>query len=385
MPRRTLTDKGIAALKAKAKFYHFPDPELSGHYIRVMPTGFKAYAVITRDPFGKQVGVTIGDASLIGVNVARDKAREAINRIKAGTAASPDSFRAVSENWFKRHVEAKGHRSAKETRRYLDKWILPAWGEREFTSIRRRDVAALLDHVEDKGGPVAADNALKRVSAICSWFQSRHDDYVSPVVKGMRRSSTQERARERILSDDEIRAVWKAAEANGRFGGIVRLLLLTAQRRDKVASMRWEDISIDGTWTIPTAKNEKGNAQQLALPPMALDIIKAQPRFASNPYIFAGRGKSYLTGYSKAKKSLALGLPQWGLHDLRRTARSLMARAGVRPDVAERVLGHKIGGVEGIYNRHEYQQEKAHALKALAGLIETILNPKSNIVALRSL
>ena len=180
--------------------------------------------------------------------------------------------------------------------------------------------------------------------------------------------------------------MWEAANG-GSFGALLKLLLLTGQRRDKVAAMRWQDIR-NGVWTIPTAKRGKGNGGSLELPPLALAIIDSQPRFASSPYECARRTRQR-HGYrlQQPKKALdaTVTLPAWDLHDLRRTARSLMARAGVRPDVAERVLGHKIGGVEGVYNRHEYQQEKAHALNALAGLIETILNPKSNIVALRSL
>jgi integrase len=162
-----------------------------------------------------------------------------------------------------------------------------------------------------------------------------------------------------------------------------RLLLLTGQRREKVAAMRWQDISIDGTWTIPAEDREKGNALELKLPDTALDIIKAQPRFASNPYVFAGRGGSHYSGYSKGKAALDaklrganLRILPWRLHDLRRTARSLMARAGIRPDIAERVLGHAIKGVEGVYDRHSYSEEKAHALRALAGLIASILAPQ---------
>jgi integrase len=237
----------------------------------------------------------------------------------------PQRFASVAENWFQRHVEAKGLRSKIETRRYLDKYILPAWGGRDFTSIRRGDVAKLLDEIEDTAGPVAADNALKRVSTVCSWYAARHEDYASPVIKGMKRSSTKERARDRILSDDEIRAVWKVAEANGSFGALVRLLLLTAQRREKVAAMRWQDISLDGTWAIPAEDREKGNAGELVLPEAALAIIRQQPRFAENPHVFAGRGGSHLSGYSKSKVSL----------DAKVAARSCLYLSGGSPTYGE--------------------------------------------------
>ena len=171
----------------------------------------------------------------------------------------------------------------------------------------------------------------------------------------------------------------------GHFGGLVKVLLLTAQRRDKVATMQWDDISGD-TWTIVSAEREKGNAGSLRLPPLVLDIINAQPRIAGNPYIFPGRGAGPFNSFAQRKDELDAKLPKmppWVLHDLRRTARSLMSKAGVQRDHAERVLGHAIPGVEGVYDRHRYDDEKADALLRLAALVERILNPSTdNVVPL---
>ena len=176
-----------------------------------------------------------------------------------------------------------------------------------------------------------------------------------------------------------LRAVWQAASENGTFGAFVRVLLLTGQRREKVASMKWADVSVDGVWTISAEDREKGHAVELALPEAALAIIRERPRFADNPYVFAGRGGSHISGYSKAKAALdaKVKIADWRLHDLRRTARSLMSRASVRPDIAERVLGHAIQGVGGVYDRHDYVAQKAEALKRLAHLLQNILNPSS--------
>ena len=142
--------------------------------------------------------------------------------------------------------------------------------------------------------------------------------------------------RDRILDDDELRVVWNAAD--GTFGAFVKILLLTGQRKEKASTMRWHDL--DGaTWTIPTEKREKGNAGVLVLPKIALEIINAQPRFASNPYVFAGEG-SHIKSWSRRKREFDAkleGVAPWVLHDLRRTARSLMSRAGIRPDISERV------------------------------------------------
>jgi integrase len=143
--------------------------------------------------------------------------------------------------------------------------------------------------------------------------------------------------------------------------------------------MRWDQIK-DGEWHIPSEPREKGHAGILKLPKLALDLINAQPRVAGNPYVFVaerGEGEAFRS-FSHGKSALDKKLPgvaPWVIHDLRRTARSLMSRAGVRPDISERVLGHAIVGVEGVYDRHHYLQEKADALTRLARLIESILNP----------
>jgi integrase len=350
---------------------------LPGHFIRVQPTGVKAFVAVTRDPQGKQVWTTIGRTTVLKIDEARAQARTIIKRVQAGRA-SPDSFKAVAESWLRRHVRAKELLTAGEIERCLRKYVYPSWAERDFASIKRSDITKLLDKIEDAHGAGQADAVLAIVRKLTNWHATRHDDYASPVVKGMRRTDPKQRARARILTDDELRAVWKRAEADGgKFGAVVRLLLLTAQRRDKVFSMTWGDISDAGEWTIPAEKRGKGTGGTLKLPPVALEIIHAQPRFASNYYVFAGRAKGHFNGYSKAKAAFDAKLGQispWILHDLRRTARSLMARAGVRPDIAERVLGHAITGVEGVYDRHSYNAEKAHALAALAALIERIAN-----------
>src|SRR5262245_61698612 len=140
MARRTLTDRGVEALKPRATRYHFPDPELKGHYVRVLQTGSKVYAAVAIDPRGKQVWATIGNTSLIGIAEARKKAREVISAIKAGEDRDgPQSFQAVAEQWLKRHAEAKGLRTADRIRRDLDKHVLPAWAGRDFAGIRRGD------------------------------------------------------------------------------------------------------------------------------------------------------------------------------------------------------------------------------------------------------
>lgn len=408
--RKTLSDLGVQNLKPRAARYVFPDPELGGHYVRVMPTGGKSFLALARDPNGKQVWATIGATDLYKIEQARELAREAIKRIKAGLPPfeqkeKPDTFKDVADDWLKRHVQQKGLRSETEVKRLLNAHVLPLWKNRLFHTLRRSDVTALLDEVEDDHGARQADYVLAIVRGIMNWHASRQDDYHPPIARGMRRTDPKSRKRARILNDGEIRIVWKLAEKTGAFGAMIRLALLTAQRREKIGAMRWDDISADGVWDVPSEARQKGVGGALQLPEMARKIIAEQNRIGENPYVFPGRENGHFQGWSPCKrrfdKKLLMAsrkeaakrgddpekatIERWVIHDLRRTARSLMSRAGVRPDIAERVMGHVIPGVEGVYDRHSYRDEKSDALKRLAALIETIVNPSAiNITPLRA-
>jgi integrase len=146
--------------------------------------------------------------------------------------------------------------------------------------------------------------------------------------------------------------------------------------------MRWDDITGAGEWTVPKAPREKDTIGSVILPQAALAIIRAQPQLGDNPYVFAGRGDGPFNGFSKAKERFdgrLKNVKPWTVHDLRRTARSLMSRAGVPENHAERVLGHVQPGVRGVYDRFHYRDEKAAALARLATLVDGIVNPRENV------
>ena len=387
--RKSLSDAGVRALRPRSARYAYPDPELAGHYVRVQPSGAKSFVAVTRDPGGKQVWVTIGPADLMSVDEAREKARDAIKRVQAGrpaveTPTKADTFADVVADWRARHLERNGLRAAREINRLLDRHILPAWGAREFVSIRRSDVAALLDQIEDENGARTADYILTVTRAIMNWHAARRDDYSPPIVRGMRRQSPHAQQRSRILDDDEIRRIWSACEALGSYGALIRMLFLTTQRLDKVLTMAWADIDAEGVWSIPTvSKREKPHGAELELPPSARDLLASLPALEGNPYVFAGRGEGHTNGHSKNKARLdkASGVTGWVVHDLRRTGRSLLSRAGVRPDIAERTLGHVQQGVAAVYDRHAYFAEKAAALAKLAAMIDAIVDQRPAAVA----
>jgi integrase len=385
MPR-TLTDIGIARLKPRSTAYIHPDPELRGHYIRVTPNGSKSYMVVSYDPNGKRPWRTVERCDMVGIEAARELARAELKRIRSGLPQEPvspqepvkDTFGKASDNWIKRVVRAKQMRTGDEIEASLKRYVYPAWESREFVSLRRSDVTKLLDGIEDRSGSRTADMVLSHLRSIMTWQATRNDDYTPPLVRGMGRHNKP--PRDRILADAEIRIIWKA---EGRFADFIKLLFLTGQRQAKVISIKWDDIDAHGTWHIATEAREKKNAETLALPQLALQIINRQPRYSANPYVFAGR-RQHPMRISRSKYVLDKQLPplpHWTMHDCRRTSRSLLARAGVSYEIGERVLGHSVGSfVSGIYNRHKYELEKKSALALLAQLLDNIINERDDRV-----
>src|SRR5262249_33347832 len=221
--RKTLTDAYIASLSPKAKRYNVADPQLPSFYCRITPGGARSFVAVATDPAGKQVWTTIGSTALYTVEQAREKAREIIKSVRAGEGTGSETFMSVAGQWLKRHVEKNGLRTRDEIERILARYIFPKWAGRDFVSIKRSDVTELLDHVEDRSGARQADYCLAVFSAIANWYASRHDSYSSPLVRGMKRASGKERARDRVLSDDELRGAWGALPAGATFGALINL------------------------------------------------------------------------------------------------------------------------------------------------------------------
>ena len=376
------------------------DEATTGLALLVSPKGKKTFTVVARNPSGKQIWKEVPGGSSMDLHELRKVARAGVERIKAGEVdifpfekpkAAPETFKAVAERFIQRWVDKGGKkqdgvplRSKREIERQLKTYVYPRWEAKPFLSIRRGAVTELMDAMVDNNGAVQADRVLATLAKMFNWYRQYDENYVSPVIPEMYRAgSYADRSRKRTLTDDEIRALWKASGEAGTFGAFVRVALLTGQRRAKVAVMRWDDIA-DGVWTIPAEDREKVNAGRLKLPKLALEIIDAQPRVKGNPYVFAGRGTKAFNSFSQGKAELdeKLTIAPWMIHDLRRSAKSLMARAGVRPDISERTLGHVIKSVEGVYDRYDYMKEKGEALKKLAGLVTRIIDPQDNVISL---
>jgi integrase len=367
-----------------------------GFGVRVTAAGARAF-VLNYRLRGREYRFTIGAwpdwSALKAVREARDL-RQRIDRGENpldGRAPAPAtaSVAAVLDEFVARYVRKQPLRQSTVDayESAFARLVKPRIGKLSIYEVRRSHIIRMLDEIEDINGPVAANQTLAHIRTAVNWHALRDDEFRSPIVRGMARIKPKERARTRVLSDDEIRTIWP--ELTGTFGALLKTLLLTAQRRDEVAEMTTGELGADGIWTIPAERSKNKRANFVPLSKAALAVITAQPSI--DGYVFASRVGTPFSGWSKSKAALdkvvrAKGttIPNWTLHDLRRTAKTLMSRAGVRPDVSERVLGHAMPGVEGTYDRHHYAGEKRDALEKLAALIERILHPlPSNVQSLR--
>jgi integrase len=376
MPHCKLMKSAIDALPCGTSDAIWWDTELKGFGLKVTPAGRKVFLVQYR-PAGDTRNprkFTIGEYGPVTPYQARVEAKRVLAERSAGRdpqAEKRATRRRISSEFvddlvtefINRHVAQ--NRSASETVRILRREVLPFWGGRQVRDIRKHDVIDLIDRVRERGAPIMANRVLAAIRKFFNWCVGRGLLEQSPSA-GVP-VPAKEKARYRTLNDAELRAVLLAARRIGNaFGGIVQLLALTGQRREEVGRLTWNQVDVQQSlWALPGehAKNGKPHIVHLSEP--AIRLIKEAP--CHGEFVFSTDGTTVFQGYSKAKARLdeLSGVTDWTLHDLRRTVVSGMARLGIAPHVADKVLNHQSGtisGVAAVYQRHDFMAERHSAL-----------------------
>jgi integrase len=423
-----ISEKIVGSLPTPAKgnkLHYFSGASLqgkkapSGFAVRVTAAGTKSFVLFHRvngKPYLPTLGrwdenaqggtLTVRDAIVKADKLAKaikngrqeDPRPERTRRLQEGDRVAGETVSGLLDKFVERYAKKEAKlRTADQIEAAFDRLVKPRIGKIGIYALRRSDVVKMLDEIEDENGPVMADRVLATVRKAFNWHATRDDDFRPPIVQGMARTKPKERAAKRTLADDEIRDLWAALEtvdAPDCYRAFVKTLLLTATRRNEAADMHKDELDGD-VWLIPGARYKTKLDHVVPLSATALEAIGKLPEKPG--FIFSStKGKNSFSGFSKAKTELDKTIAEireregrdpvanWTLHDLRRTARSLMSRAKVPTDHAERALGHVMGGVRETYDRYEYLDEKRAAFDALASLVSRILNPTANVEELAS-
>jgi integrase len=265
-------------------------------------------------------------------------------------------------------------RTVVEIKRYLNEAWKPLHGH-DPDQLDRRTVVAELERIARERGPIASNRAKAYLSA-CLSFGVERGLLERNMLIGIKRLEPEEK-RDRVLSEDELRAVWLAADPGKDYGLIVRLLILLGQRRDEVAGMRWSELDLGhGVWRLPGARTKNNRPHEVPLPRQVVELLARRSRPSGRDLLFGtGSGPFGAWTQSKARLDALVNLPAWVLHDIRRSAVTHMAEIGIAPHVIEAIVNHVSGhkaGVAGVYNRAQYSQEKRAALQRWADHVERI-------------
>ena len=398
-----LTQKVVDTLvlpPGKAELFAWDD-DVPGLAVRIQGKR-TTWVVQSRVAGGRQQRVTLGPVAGISLKVARVKAGAILADAKDGKSASAErhltrqrtetTLGIVCDLYLKRQAEPKQRpKTLAQTKRYLDKAWLPLRSV-PVAALTRAEVAKRLNEIALESGPIAANRARAALGAACSWAMRQGLMEANPCL-ALDKPGTEVR-RDRHLSEAEIVALWKATESADDYSAIVRVLLLTGQRREEVAAMTWAELDLDkALWSLPAARTKNRQAHDVPLSESVLRILRGR-KSEGRKYVF-GLRRGPFSGFSKAKPTLdarlaketATAWPAWVLHDIRRSTVTGMVEIGIAPHIVEAVVnhisGHK-GGVAGVYNKAAYRTEKQAALERWAAHVEALVSGQrpGNVVEL---
>lgn len=385
--RGKLTTKTVENIKPpKQGRDEYWDATLPGFGLRVTDKGRKSWVLMYRIR-GRLRRMTIGRFPAFTLAEAREEARSALRSVERGIDPAQERLEAKKkpstlfpdtiDQFIELYAKPK-NRGWKETRRLLKNNIQPYLKHHSIQEVTRTQVIEALDSVVARGASIQANRTHAAIRKLFNWALDRGIIDQNPIA-GLKPLG-KEVARDRVMTDEEITDLWNVWDKIGwPFGPLIKLLLITGQRRSEVASMKWSQINFETkVWTIPREVAKSDRTHDVPLPSLAINIIRSIPRLEKSDYIFTTNGRNPVSGFGRVKKRIdeQSGISDWRLHDLRRTAASGMARLGVTPHVVEKILNHSSGtisGVAAVYNRHGYENEKKEALYQWSEHLEILI------------
>jgi integrase len=388
-----LTAKNVAAAELPpGKTDHIEwDGEMSGFGYRLrLGSGGQVRRtwVVQYRRAGGSRRVLLGSAAVLTADAARIAAKKLLAAVTLGQDPQADrvdrrskdqtSLRAVVDEYLKAKQPQVRPRTYIEAVRYLTGKYFKPLHSMPVDQIARKDIAARLVVITRDSGSITAARARATISGFFVWAMQMGYLEQNPVIGTIQPEDS--KGRSRVLSDVELAAVWRACKDDDH-GRIVRLLILTACRRQEVGGMRWGELDSDrGTWVIPAERAKNKREHSLPLPPAAWDIIQSVPRMASRGHLFGVRSDHGFTAWGGAKEVLDRDLgaiPHFVLHDIRRTVATKLADLGVQPHIIEQILNHQSGhkgGVAGVYNKSSYAREVKTAMALWADHLHALVD-----------
>ena len=382
--KKRLTDARIRSLKAKSERYEVWDTE-PGFGLRVAPTGRKSFVFLYRFD-GRPRRYTLGVYPRMSLAEAREhlaKSRRLLEadcdpgaaKVSARAAhRDAESFAELANEWIERYAKIN-RKTWKEAQRQLETDVIPTWGHRKANSIKRRDVIQLIDQIFDRGSPIMANRTLGLLKQVFKFGVARDIIDASPAVAVDKPGK--EQRRDRVLGEDEIRSFWNGLDNAGMSGDLriaLKLCLVTAQRRAEVSGLRHGEIDGDW-WVLPKERSKNGKAHRIFLTPLAKKLIN---QASGEDYLFPSPRKEgpieprALTN-AVTKNREHFGTKRFSTHDLRRTAATRMAEAGVSRFDISKVLNHADSDVTAVYDHYAYDKEKKKALSSWSRRLSNIL------------
>ena len=380
MPTRRLTDQAVRSLRPDSRQVDYWDVNPRNFGVRISPAGRKTFVVRYRNA-GRYRRMSLGVYPTVTLADARGHARQVLGEVASDEdpaqvrqdARRAPSFEALAALYLEKHARVR-KRSWRQDRRVIENELLPKWRTWRASEVRRRDVRELVEAIAERPAPIAANRIRALISKIFNFGISREMVEFNPCAQFERPAP--ERQRDRVLTDTEIRTFWTALDQEPlEIAAAFRLRLVTAQRGVEVHNMRWANVDLDSRWwTVPASDAKNDLPHRVPLNDLAVDILTGlRDRTASD----ASASIYALTGARGPKQRAAvsnrLGLDDFRGHDLRRTAASRMASAGVPRLVVGKVLNHVEQGVTAVYDRHSYDGEKRAALDTWARDLMRIL------------